>query len=46
MELTTGIYETLIYKALQDKLSNLNPLKYHSFTDSIDEAEAPKLIAN
>ncbi|MBP9482314.1 MAG: DUF3427 domain-containing protein [Parabacteroides sp.] len=46
MELTTGIYETLIYKALQDKLINLNPLKYHSFTDSIDEAEAPKLIAN
>ena len=44
MELKSGIYESLIYEALQRKLEALSD-KY-VFTDSIDSGEAPKLLTN
>ena len=44
MELKSGIYESLIYETLKNKLEILSD-KY-VFTDSIDSGEAPKLLTN
>ena len=46
MELNTGVYETLIYKALQEKLSKLDPATYKIGKGAIDLAESPKLLSN
>lgn len=45
MELNTGIYETLIYEALDKKLQMM-PKNYVSLRLDIDTAEAPKLLAH
>lgn len=45
MSLSTGIYETLICKALEKKLSQL-PDNLHTLKLPIDSAEAPKLLTN
>ena len=44
MELKSGIYESLIYRALKKKLETLSD-KY-IFKDSIDSGEASKLLTN
>ena len=46
MELSTGIYESLIYEALKKKLDALNKSQYAVNTLSIDGAEVPRLFAN
>ena len=46
MELNPGVYETLIYKALQEKLSKLDPATYKIGKGAIDLAESPKLLSN
>jgi superfamily II DNA or RNA helicase len=45
MELTNGIYENLIYKALLKKLLQL-PENRHALKIPMDSAEAPKLLTN
>lgn len=44
MELKSGIYETLIYKALKEKIEHLS--NKYVFTEAIDSCEAPKLLTN
>ena len=46
MELSTGIYESLIYEALKKKLDALNKSQYAVNTLSIDSAEVPRLLTN
>ena len=46
MDLSTGIYENLIYEALQRKLAAINKSQYAINTLSIDSAEAPRLLTN
>ena len=46
MELSTGIYESLIYEALKKKLHALNKSQYAVNTLSIDSAEVPRLLTN
>ena len=44
MELKSGIYESLIYEALKEKLETLS--NKYVFKDSIDSGEAPQLLTN
>ena len=46
MELSTGIYESLIYEALKKKLDALNKSQYAVNTLSVDSAEVPRLLTN
>ena len=46
MELSTGIYESLIYEALKKKLDALNKSQYAVNTLSIYSAEVPRLLTN
>ena len=46
MELSTRIYESLIYEALKKKLDALNKSQYAVNTLSIYSAEVPRLLTN
>ena len=45
MELFTGVYETLISKAIQQKLSSFSSDKYFIKKNGMDSAESPKMLA-
>lgn len=45
MEISTGVYETLISQAIQDKLQEFPESRYHIQKESIDSAESYKMLA-
>lgn len=45
MELFTGVYETLINKAIQQKLSSFSSDKYFIKKNGLDSAESSKMLA-
>lgn len=46
MEITTGVYETLISQAIEEKLKNFSEEKFLITKSDIDSAESYKMLAN
>ena len=46
MEITTGVYETLISQAIEEKLKNFSEEKFLIKKSDIDSAESYKMLAN